>query len=71
MTLSKLGMTPIEHWVTNRWKAWIPLLENEKYGLMMCYEVGFKRDHRKVVLREEFDTPEDARQFAAEWCKAQ
>ena len=67
MAGTKLGMTPIEYPVAGSWTAWIPLLENDKYGLMMVYCPGRQKDRRNFVLREEFDTPQAAHEFARKW----
>lgn len=68
MTMTKLGMTPIEYPVGGGWTAWIPLLKNDKYGLMMIRKSVRPKVRRSVVIKgKEFDSPNDAFEFARKW----
>jgi hypothetical protein len=67
MAGTKLGMIPLEIRVEKYWFAWIPLLDNEQYGLMMISDVPGLKNQRHIVIREYFDTPEAARVYADQW----
>lgn len=70
MAGTKLGMTPIEYRVAPFWTAWIPLLDNGNYGLMMIFKPLHDKGKRSIVIREEFYSPEEAHEFAVEWYKS-
>lgn len=61
----KLGSVPVERMLNSCWKAWIPTLEENDYGLMMIFKR--KKKKRSIVIKKRFETVERAYQFAYEW----